>query len=399
MAPQTLTHGRHTRRVLIPLGLAFLAVGVSTAMVLPFLSLFLSTEVRAGPIKVAVFLVAAPLSGVVIGTLVGRLSDRRPIRRTLLITAALAGAIGMAVTALVRQYWIVLGLTVTATALAGTMFPQTFAYARQVLQREDPARAAMGISAMRMVFSVAWVAGPPLAAVLLDAGGFRYVYGAAAVMYLVAGLVAVVWLEEAGEAAATPADAVGALTGGRIQVLLTGTAFTLLMCPLTLAVQALPLFIDRDLGGQPSDAGLILGLCAALEIPLILALGALSTRVPLRRLLYGGAACGVLYYGLTATASNVGLLFAGQPLNAFFIAAVSGLGIVYVQDMLPGQPGRASTLHSNTFPIGAGLAGPFFGLGQHFGYRLPYAIATALCLAGLLILLMLRTERFEDRAN
>jgi MFS transporter, SET family, sugar efflux transporter len=152
MAPQTLTHGRHTRRVLIPLGLAFLAVGVSTAMVLPFLSLFLSTEVRAGPIKVAVFLVAAPLSGVVIGTLVGRLSDRRPIRRTLLITAALAGAIGMAVTALVRQYWIVLGLTVTATALAGTMFPQTFAYARQVLQREDPARAAMGISAMRMVF-------------------------------------------------------------------------------------------------------------------------------------------------------------------------------------------------------------------------------------------------------
>jgi MFS transporter, SET family, sugar efflux transporter len=246
---------------------------------------------------------------------------------------------------------------------------------------------------------VAWVAGPPLAAVLLDAGGFRYVYGAAAVMYLVAGLVAVVWLEEAGEAAATPADAVGALTGGRIQVLLTGTAFTLLMCPLTLAVQALPLFIDRDLGGQPSDAGLILGLCAALEIPLILALGALSTRVPLRRLLYGGAACGVLYYGLTATASNVGLLFAGQPLNAFFIAAVSGLGIVYVQDMLPGQPGRASTLHSNTFPIGAGLAGPFFGLGQHFGYRLPYAIATALCLAGLLILLILRTERFEDRAN
>jgi SET family sugar efflux transporter-like MFS transporter len=78
---------------------------------------------------------------------------------------------------------------------------------------------------------------------------------------------------------------------------------------------------------------------------------------------------------------------------------VSGLGIVYVQDMLPGQPGRASTLHSNTFPIGAGLAGPFFGLGQHFGYRLPYAIATALCLAGLLILLVLRTERFEGRAD
>ncbi len=399
MAPETLTRERRTRRALIPLGLAFLAVGLSTAVVLPFLSLFLSTEVRAGPIKVAVFLVAAPLAGVVVGTLLGRLSDRRPIRRSLLITAALAGAVGMALTAFVREYWILLGLTVTATALAGTMFPQTFAYARQVLQRDDPGRAAMGISAMRTVFSVAWVAGPALAAILLDAGGFRYVYGAAAVMYLIAALVAVVWLDEVGPAAPAKADVPDAPTGGRIRLLLTGTAFTLFMCPLTLAVQALPLFIDRDLGGHASDAGLILGLCAALEIPLILALGALSTRVPLRRLLYGGAVCGVLYYGLATTASNVGVLFAGQPLNAAFIAAVSGLGIAYVQDLLPGQPGRASTLHSNAFPIGAGLAGPFFGLGQHFGYRLPYAIATAFCLAGLAILLILRNDRFDHRIH
>jgi MFS transporter, SET family, sugar efflux transporter len=390
MAPETSWRERRTRRALVPLGLAFLSVGVSTAVVLPFLSLFLSTEVRAGPAKVAFFLVAAPLSGVVVGMLLGRLSDRRAIRRTLLITAALAGAAGMELTAFVRQYWILLGLAVTVTALAGTMFPQTFAYARQVLQRDDPARAAMGISAMRTVFSVAWVAGPPLAAVLLNAGGFRYVYSTAAAMYLVAALVAIFWLDEVGAAPQVPADAQDALTGGRIVVLLTGTAFTLLMCPLTLAVQALPLFIDRNLGGQPSEAGLILGLCAALEIPFILALGALSTRVPVRRLLYGGAACGILYYGLATTASNVALLFVAQPLNALFIAAVTGVGITYVQDMLPGQPGRASTLHSNSFPIGAGMAGPFFGLGQHFGYRLPYAIATALCLAGLLLLLIVR---------
>ena len=391
MPPAILTRERRARHALVPLAVAFLAVGLSTAVVLPFLSLFLSTQVHAGPIKVPVFLVAAPLSAVTVGTLLGRLSDRRPIRRALLISAALAGAAGMALTAFVRQYWILLGLTVTATALAGTMFPQTFAYARQVLQRDDPARAAMGISAMRTVFSVAWVAGPPLAAVLLDAGGFRYVYGAAAMMYLLAALVAIFWLDEVEGTAATPADLPGVRTGGRVRLLLTGTAFTLLMCPLALAVQALPLFIDRDLGGQASDAGLVLGLCAALEIPLILGLGALSTRVPLRRLLYGGAACGVLYYGLATFAPNLGLLFAGQPLNALFIAAVTGLGIAYVQDLLPGQPGRASTLHSNAFPIGAGLAGPFFGLGQHFGYRLPYAIATALCLGGLLLLLIVRS--------
>ena len=57
--------------------------------------------------------------------------------------------------------------------MAVSLFPQSFAYARQVLQRDDPGRAAMGISTLRTVFSLAWVAGPPLAAVLLETGGFR----------------------------------------------------------------------------------------------------------------------------------------------------------------------------------------------------------------------------------
>jgi SET family sugar efflux transporter-like MFS transporter len=86
-------------------------------------------------------------------------------------------------------------------------------------------------------------------------------------------------------------------------------------------------------------------------------------------------------------------LFAGQVPYAVYIAAVSGLGISYVQDMLPGQPGRASTLFSNTFPMGAVLAGPLFGLAQHFGYRLAYVICFALCLAGLLLLVVYRGQR------
>jgi SET family sugar efflux transporter-like MFS transporter len=48
----------------------------------------------------------------------------------------------------------------------------------------------MGIGMLRRVFSLAWVAGPPLAAFLLDLGGFRFVYGMAAAMYELAVLVA-----------------------------------------------------------------------------------------------------------------------------------------------------------------------------------------------------------------
>ena len=142
MAEPPPARDRLSRR-LLPLALVFVAVGISISFVGPFLALFLSDAIHAGPIKTTVFLVVAPLSGVLVSWLVGRLSDRRPIRRRLLIAASLAGLAGAAATAFIRDYWVLLALTVTLTAFAGTLFPQAFAYARQVLQHGDPKRAAM----------------------------------------------------------------------------------------------------------------------------------------------------------------------------------------------------------------------------------------------------------------
>jgi SET family sugar efflux transporter-like MFS transporter len=405
VAQDAVLRRRHVGRALLPLGLVCLAVGVSMAVVVPFNALFLSTAVHAGPVRVTVFLVVAPLAGVLASTAIGRLSDRRAIRRLLLIGASVAGLIGTGLTTFVRDYWILLALTVTATALAGTLFPQTFAYARQALARDGSGRSALIISTLRTVFSLAWVAGPPLGAVLLATGGFAYVYGMAAVMYAVAALVAIFWLEEIN-APTAPATARGAepipgppdaLEPPRWTLLRTAAAFTILQAPLTLGVQALPLFITTDLGGHVADAGLVLGLCAALEIPLMLGLGALTTRIPLRVLVLGGGGCGVAYYALATATRGVWLLAAAQILNAAFIAAVSGLGISYMQDMLPRHPGRATTLFTNSFPIGAMLAGPLFGLAQHFDYRVAYGIGTALCAAGLLTLLMTQPRRLPTQ--
>ncbi|MGA5305533.1 sugar efflux transporter [Nucisporomicrobium flavum] len=405
MALDTSRRTPQLARALLPLGLVFLAVGISTALVGPFLSLFLSTDVDAGPLQVTVFLVVAPLSGVLGSTLIGRLSDRRPIRRVLLVGGALAGMVGCAFTAVVRDYWVLLGLTVTAIAVANSLFPQSFAYARQVLERDAPERSAMGISALRTVFSLAWVAGPPLAAFLLDAGGFTWVYGGAAVMYALAAAVGLLWLREVRVPAAPATEHSGdgtdlePLETPRWTLLLTATAFTLMQTPLTLAVQALPLFISTDLGGDVSDAGLVLGLCAALEIPLMLGVGALSTRLPLRLMVFAGAAFGVVYYATVAVSTSVWVLVGAQLFNALFIAAVGALGITYMQDMLPRHPGRATTLFTNSFPLGAMLAGPLFGLAQHFGYRLAYWMCTGLCAAGLLLLALVRQRRVTGAAG
>ncbi|GAA3754426.1 MFS transporter [Micromonospora maritima] len=370
----------------------FLSVGLSVAVVLPFLSLFLDREVGADPLRVTAFLVVAPLSGVVVSTLVGRLSDRRAIRRRLLVGAALAGMVGAGLTAFVRDYWVLLGLTATAVALANSLFPQSFAYARQLLDRDSPGRAALGISVLRTVFSLAWVAGPALAAVLLSVGGFRLVYGVAAGLYAAAALLAAFRLEELPVPTRPAADAPGVDVPGasRWRLAFTVVAFVLVQCPMTLGVQAMPLFIGGDLGGDPADAGLVLGLCAALEIPLMLGLGVLTARVRLRTLILLGAGCGVAYYAVAAAAPTVAVLLLAQPVNAVFIAAVSGVAITYVQDLLPGQPGRATTLFTNSFPIGAMLAGPLLGIAAQIGYRWAYGMSAASCALGLLVLLLTR---------
>jgi SET family sugar efflux transporter-like MFS transporter len=380
-----------TRR-LLPLGLAFLAAGLSLALVGPFLALFLSTSVDAGPVKVTVFLVAGPLAAVATTWAIGRLSDRRPMRRLLLIIASVAGVIGCGLAAVIRDYWALLALTMTAFAVAGALFPQTFAYAREVLQRDDPDRAALAISALRTVFSLAYVAGPPIAALLLGHGGFTAVFATAAVLYGLAALVAFFWLSEVEVPAADPAEPppVAAPPAPRMTIWLTVAAFTLLQTPMVLGVQALALFIEHDLNGTVSSAGLILGLCAALEIPLMLGFGVLTRRVPVRVLLLAGASCGVVYSAVVFGAPAVWVLLVAQIVNALYIASTSSLGITYVQDMMPAEPGRATTLFTNTFPIGQILAGPLLGLAQHTDYRWAYALNFALCLLGVLLLLVTR---------
>jgi SET family sugar efflux transporter-like MFS transporter len=379
---------RRTVRRLLPLALIFLAVGIASAIVTPFLSLFLSTAVHADPVRLTAYLVAVPVAAVAVSSVVARLSDRRPVRRQILLVAATASLVNAVLFAMVREYWVLLGLAVTVSAVGGTLFPQSFAYAREVMRRDDPDRAAVAISSLRTVFAIAWVAAPPLATLLLGAGGFTAVYGAAAAAYAVAVAVALLLLKDLPKAQpASPGrqpkqgvDAPPSL------MWLTAAGFTLLQCVGLVGVQAMALFVTQDLHGAVRDAGLVLGLCAALEIPLMLGFGALSTRVPLSRLILAGTAAGVGYYGLAAIADVSWHLGALQVLNAVFIASWNGLGVAYVQDMMPRHPGRATTMFTNTWPAGFVLAAPILGAAQHFGFRYAYAANVVLCLAGLLLL-------------
>lgn len=375
-------------RALGPLVVAFLAVGLSTALSFPFLSLFLTSAVHAGPIELSGFLLAQPLSGVVVSTVLGRLSDGRVARRRVLMMCAVAGCTGAAVFSVLRSYWPLLVVACTVTAVGSALMAQGFAYARAVLAG-DPA-APMVTSTLRTFFSISWVAGPPLASLLLGAGGFVTLYACSAGLFAVVFVVVARWLVEppAVQQPTHQATAdVGTATGGaRRSLWITLAALCLLQAALSLNVQAVPLLVRHELHAGVGSAGLVLGVCAALEIPAMLGFGVLSTRVPLRLLVRLGPLFGIAYYALAAASEQVWQLVAVQLLNACYIAIIQGLAISYVQELLPHQPGRASTLYSNTFPCGAILASPLVGLGAKFGYRISFVGAIGLAVCGLVLL-------------
>jgi MFS transporter, SET family, sugar efflux transporter len=376
-------------RSLAPLGFVVTLVGLVTSFVSPFLPLFLSTDLHASPGQTSLYLFLMPLAAVAVAAGVGRVSDRPGLRGRVLVVGAVTGFVGFLVFALARGYWSSLIVALSLIAVAGSLMPQVFAFSRVRLDRTHPARAAMAISVLRSLLSLAWVAGPPLAAYLIGLVDFRGLFLVAAVMHLAA-LPILITSARTEPPSVVPRVREIARSKATVSLLRPGAAFVLLQCAGSLGVMAMPLFVSVDLHRDVATAGLVLGLCAAVEIPLMLLFGLLAARRSLRILLLVGSGFGIAYFVTMAITGSVWQVAVAQVLNASFIAAIGGLGISYFQDLMPERPGHATTTFTNTYRIGAMLAGLLFGLVQVLGYRFSYAIGAVLGAAGLWLLLTTR---------
>ncbi|NLU15612.1 sugar efflux transporter [Serratia liquefaciens] len=372
--------------------IAFLS-GIAGALLAPTLSLFLTTEVKVRPLWVGLFYTVNAIVGIAVSFLLAKRSDTRGDRRKLILVCCLMAVGNCLLFAFNRDYLTLITAGVLLSAIANTAMPQIFALAREYAD-SSAREVVMFSSVMRAQLSLAWVIGPPLSFTLALNYGFTVMFVIAAATFAICASLVWFTLPSVPRVAPMgPADPLIAAPSAPIvpvsawrnpDVRRLFIASVLMWTCNTMYIIDMPLYITADLGLPENLAGLLMGTAAGLEIPAMLLAGYYVKRFGKRNMMLFAVVAGILFYaGLVVFKFKLALMVL-QLFNAIFIGIIAGIGMLYFQDLMPGRPGAATTLFTNSISTGVILAGVLQGaLVENLGHYAVYWLATLLAVAAL----------------
>ena len=163
---------------------------------------------------------------------------------------------------------------------------------------------------------------------------------------------------------------------GILDVTLSATA-------LQLNISVLLLLIVSNMSGTLTQVGILSGVAAAIEVPVIIGWGCLALRWRKERILgISSAVFAACFVSVVFTGSFVELL-ALQVLAAIAIAAILSINISYLQEAIPGWVGLSTSLVDVTTIAASLTAAAIFALNPWEGYALLMMVATAISLIGV----------------
>lgn len=387
-----LTKGRRLNPVYATFMIVAFMMGIAGALQAPTLSLFLSREVEVRPFWVGLFYTVNAIAGIIVSLALAKRSDNQGDRRKLIMVCCMMAVANCVLFAFNRHYLTLITVGVMFASIANTAMPQIFALAREYA--DNSAReVVMFSSIMRAQLSLAWVIGPPLSFMLALNYGFTTMFLIAAGIFVISlaliffALPSVARIEQPADVALTQ---VSGWKDKNVRMLFI--ASMLMWTCNTMYIIDMPLWVSSDLGLPESLAGLLMGTAAGLEIPAMILAGYYVKRFGKRRMMVIAVAAGVLFYvGLILFHSRTALLLL-QLFNAVFIGIVAGIGMLWFQDLMPGRPGSATTLFTNSISTGVILAGVLQGaLAESFGHHSVYWL-----IAGLSVLALILTSRVKN---
>ncbi|EEQ2934756.1 sugar efflux transporter SetB [Escherichia coli] len=368
---------------------AFLT-GIAGALQTPTLSIFLTDEVHARPAMVGFFFTGSAVIGILVSQFLAGRSDKRGDRKSLIVFCCLLGVLACTLFAWNRNYFVLLFVGVFLSSFGSTANPQMFALAREHADKTGR-EAVMFSSFLRAQVSLAWVIGPPLAYALAMGFSFTVMYLSAAVAFIVCGVMVWLFLPSMQKELPLATGTVEAPRRNRRDTLLLFVICTLMWGSNSLYIINMPLFIINELHLPEKLAGVMMGTAAGLEIPTMLVAGYFAKRLGKRFLMRVAAVGGVCFYAGMLMAHSPVILLGLQLLNAIFIGILGGIGMLYFQDLMPGQAGSATTLYTNTSRVGWIIAGSVAGIvAEIWNYHAVFWFAMVMIIATLFCLLRIK---------
>lgn len=361
---------------------AFLT-GIAGALQTPTLSIFLTDEVHARPAMVGFFFTGSAVIGILVSQFLAGRSDKRGDRKSLIVFCCLLGVLACTLFAWNRNYFVLLFVGVFLSSFGSTANPQMFALAREHADKTGR-EAVMFSSFLRAQVSLVWVIGPPLAYALAMGFSFTVMYLSAAVAFIVCGVMVWLFLPSMQKELPLATGTVEAPRRNRRDTLLLFVICTLMWGSNSLYIINMPLFIINELHLPEKLAGVMMGTAAGLEIPTMLIAGYFAKRLGKRFLMRVAAVGGVCFYAGMLMAHSPAILLGLQLLNAIFIGILGGIGMLYFQDLMPGQAGSATTLYTNTSRVGWIIAGSVAGIvAEIWNYHAVFWFAMVMIIATL----------------
>ncbi|MEC4163507.1 sugar efflux transporter SetB [Escherichia coli] len=368
---------------------AFLT-GIAGALQTPTLSIFLTDEVHARPAMVGFFFTGSAVIGILVSQFLAGRSDKRGDRKSLIVFCCLLGVLACTLFAWNRNYFVLLFVGVFLSSFGSTANPQMFALAREHVDKTGR-EAVMFSSFLRAQVSLAWVIGPPLAYALAMGFSFTVMYLSAAVAFIVCGVMVWLFLPSMQKELPLATGTIEAPRRNRRDTLLLFVICTLMWGSNSLYIINMPLFIINELHLPEKLAGVMMGTAAGLEIPTMLIAGYFAKRLGKRFLMRVAAVGGVCFYAGMLMAHSPVILLGLQLLNAIFIGILGGIGMLYFQDLMPGQAGSATTLYTNTSRVGWIIAGSVAGIvAEIWNYHAVFWFAMVMIIATLFCLLRIK---------
>lgn len=368
---------------------AFLT-GIAGALQTPTLSIFLTDEVHARPAMVGFFFTGSAVIGILVSQFLAGRSDKRGDRKSLIVFCCLLGVLACTLFAWNRNYFVLLFVGVFLSSFGSTANPQMFALAREHADKTGR-EAVMFSSFLRAQVSLAWVIGPPLAYALAMGFSFTVMYLSAALAFIVCGVMVWLFLPSMQKELPLATGTIEAPRRNRRDTLLLFVICTLMWGSNSLYIINMPLFIINELHLPEKLAGVMMGTAAGLEIPTMLIAGYFAKRLGKRFLMRVAAVGGVCFYAGMLMAHSPVILLGLQLLNAIFIGILGGIGMLYFQDLMPGQAGSATTLYTNTSRVGWIIAGSVAGIvAEIWNYHAVFWFAMVMIIATLFCLLRIK---------